>query len=209
MSTLKGDFNFKYITNFDIDSIKKEILKLTPQEWLGDKAIERKKLPRNGAFPLEQSTAYVIKEIDITDLFLMLQISYMTGKPVPVTTVSDKKDLINLIQPLVEYLENYDNGFVGSVLFANLPAGCIIHPHYDYDLNNNTGIGRYMNSIHRYHIPIVTNDDVEFTIDGEQKKMLSGECWEIHNGKYHSVSNLGKEDRIHLIIDIFPKSPNV
>jgi quercetin dioxygenase-like cupin family protein len=61
-----------------------------------------------------------------------------------------------------------------------------------------------MNSVHRYHIPIITNENVEFDIAGEKNKMLPGECWEIHNGKLHSVSNSGSSDRVHLIIDIFP-----
>lgn len=204
MSSLKDDFNFKYITKFNIESIKDEILKFNSQDWLGDKSTERKNLPSNGIFPLEQSTTYLIKEIDISRLFLMIQISHATGKPIPVKTVSDKHSLIESLQPLIEYLENYENGFVGNVMFANLPSGCVIHPHYDYHLNNSTSIGRYMNSVHRYHIPIITNENVEFVIDGEKMKMLPGECWEIHNGKLHSVSNLGGSDRVHLIIDIFP-----
>jgi gentisate 1,2-dioxygenase len=51
------------------------------------------------------------------------------------------------------------------------------------------------------HIPIVTNPDVEFILDGERIIMNEGECWYIDANFIHSVANKGTEDRIHLVID--------
>ena len=60
-----------------------------------------------------------------------------------------------------------------------------------------------MNS-RRIHIPLVTTDNVDFTVGGEQRAMREGELWEINNAREHSVVNRGVERRVHLIIDWVP-----
>jgi len=51
------------------------------------------------------------------------------------------------------------------------------------------------------HIPITTNRDVSFILDGETLDMKPGECWYLNVNHVHSVSNNGKTDRVHLVID--------
>lgn len=53
----------------------------------------------------------------------------------------------------------------------------------------------------RLHVPIVTNADVQFILDGDKLVMLPGECWYTNVNYIHSVKNAGDEDRIHLVID--------
>ena len=62
----------------------------------------------------------------------------------------------------------------------------------------------YLNTIKRHHIPIVTNDEVWFYVDGEKKNLKTGEIWEIDNTKLHKVENLSNKDRVHVIVDILP-----
>lgn len=91
-----------------------------------------------------------------------------------------------------------DNGEPQSMLRSNLvllKAQCSIGRHIDK--------GEFLQSSRRVHIPIVSNRDCIFEVDGELLHLPEGQMWEVNNtGKYHSVANGGLTDRIHLIIDI-------
>jgi hypothetical protein len=104
--------------------------------------------------------------------------------------------LLELVQPLMSHLEAIHKGKVGKALFIKLPAGKVIAPHYDG--------GEYLHVVRRNHIPIITNDGVSFTIDGDSRHMAVGEIWEVNNNKLHSVANTGATERVHLLIDIIP-----
>jgi hypothetical protein len=91
------------------------------------------------------------------------------------------------------------NGKIETAILINLPKKEKINSHYD--------VGEYFNKRNRIHIPIITNKDCIFQINGELKNMKEGEIWEINNNeKEHSVENGGIEDRIHLLIDFLPKT---
>ncbi len=90
-------------------------------------------------------------------------------------------------------------GKIETAILINLPKKEKIKSHYD--------VGEYFGIRNRIHIPIITNKDCIFQIDGELKNMKEGEIWEINNNeKKHSVENNGTEDRIHLLIDFLPKT---
>lgn len=75
-----------------------------------------------------------------------------------------------------------------------LNAGAIIKEHTDHDMNFEAGEARF-------HIPLQTNDSVDFFIQHEKIPMKEGECWYLNLNLPHRVSNAGKTDRIHLVID--------
>jgi quercetin dioxygenase-like cupin family protein len=81
-----------------------------------------------------------------------------------------------------------------SVRLLRLEVGAEIKPHTDYELG-------YENGQFRLHIPIVTNSEIEFILDGERLIMLPGECWYTNVNFVHSVANKGMVDRVHLVID--------
>ena len=83
---------------------------------------------------------------------------------------------------------------VMSVRLLNLKSGAIIKPHRDLDLCFEKGEARI-------HIPVFTNEGVEFMLDEERLLMKEGECWYINANLRHSVANHGGTDRIHLVID--------
>lgn len=104
---------------------------------------------------------------------------------------------------IVKELETKFQGVAGLVLYVRLPAGTVIEKHRDN--------GYYLGAIHRLHIPIITNDSVEFNLENMPGSAVSinmktGVLYEINNQHYHGVKNLGSTDRIHLIIDIIPHS---
>lgn len=57
-------------------------------------------------------------------------------------------------------------------------------------------------SLVRLHVPVVTNDDVVFTVAGIRVRMLAGETWHVDVRFPHSVENHGTAARVHLVMDL-------
>lgn len=81
-----------------------------------------------------------------------------------------------------------------TVRFMALYPGSEIKPHKDLGCS-------YQDGNFRLHIPILTNDKVEFVVDGINHKLQSGDCWYMDFSKVHSVKNAGETVRVHLVID--------
>ena len=81
-----------------------------------------------------------------------------------------------------------------SVRLMKLHAGAVIKEHTDHEMSFEEGEVRF-------HIPIITNPDVEFYLDDERVIMNEGECWYLNLSLKHRVVNFGANDRIHLVID--------
>src|SRR5436305_267688 len=71
-----------------------------------------------------------------------------------------------------------------------------MRPCVHVDLQLQVGCGRV-----RRHVPIVTNDRVDFRLNRERVTMREGECWYLRLSDPHSVTNAGDTDRVHLVID--------
>jgi len=90
--------------------------------------------------------------------------------------------------------DEYGPGKFWKAFYAKLPSGGKILEHYD------GGLGFTLS--HRIHVPIKTNKNVLFSVDGEKRELNQGEIIEINNLKDHFVENDDpNEDRIHLIMD--------
>merc|ERR1712176_1642410 len=55
---------------------------------------------------------------------------------------------------------------------------------------------------HRLHWVISGEEGVQTFIGGDRLNVTDGDLFEFKNILHHSVSNFGKEDRIHAIVDI-------
>lgn len=75
-----------------------------------------------------------------------------------------------------------------------LTPGSVIKEHRDHDL-------RFEEGTVRIHIPVVTNDSVDFRLNGVPCPMAAGSCWYLRLSDPHSVANRGPADRVHLVID--------
>ncbi len=73
------------------------------------------------------------------------------------------------------------------------PGGCI-REHRDEDLGGPDGDLRI-------HVPIVTDAQVDFLLDGRQIPMQAGECWFLDLSRPHRVDNHGRSARVHLVVD--------
>lgn len=81
-----------------------------------------------------------------------------------------------------------------SVRLMRLAPGSVIKEHTDHDL-------RFEDGNVRLHIPVVTNDEVDFRLNGARCVMAAGTSWYLRLSDPHSVANRGNSDRVHLVID--------
>lgn len=83
---------------------------------------------------------------------------------------------------------------IETVRLLALSPGSQIKTHRD------PGLG-YSHGAFRLHLPIYTDDQVLFRVDGCDLQMQVGECWYADFDLPHSVEHKGTERRIHLVID--------
>ena len=81
-----------------------------------------------------------------------------------------------------------------SSRLLKLGAGARIREHRDYKLAFEDGVARI-------HIPVETNPQVEFRLDGKLLQMNAGEAWYLNFNLPHSVENNGAGERVHLVLD--------
>lgn len=173
-------FRFIFHGNVDTSAIL-EHLKTYNSEWLINTS-------RQTISPVHRHTNSVF----VYDY----SVDWEIGSGYRLETKTEDDVLKNLVSPIIKDLEKMHNGKVGKVVFIKLPPFKNVDKHKDF--------GGYLESVRRHHIPIITNDNVSFVIDGERKFMGVGEIWEVNNNKMHQVWNEGETDRVHLLIDILP-----
>ena len=81
-----------------------------------------------------------------------------------------------------------------SVRLLRLRPGSKVREHRDADLGLADGEIRI-------HVPILTNDRVEFIVANRRLMLRPGEAWYIDFSQAHRIDNEGDTDRIHLVID--------
>jgi Aspartyl/Asparaginyl beta-hydroxylase len=81
-----------------------------------------------------------------------------------------------------------------AVRLMRLTPGSTIKEHSDHDLSFEQG------SV-RIHIPVITNDGVEFELNRRRVVLEAGSCWYLRLSDPHSVANRGDADRVHMVID--------
>ena len=81
-----------------------------------------------------------------------------------------------------------------SVRLMRLAPGSVIKEHRDHDLAFEEGKVRI-------HVPVVTNQAVDFRLNGTRCLMPAGSSWYLRLSDPHSVANPGTTDRVHLVID--------
>jgi hypothetical protein len=82
-----------------------------------------------------------------------------------------------------------------SARLMRLGPGSLIREHRDHDLSFEQGVARL-------HIPVATNPDVVFSLNGAPVALEAGSCWYLRLSDPHSVVNGGASARVHLVIDV-------
>jgi hypothetical protein len=174
--------NFKVLlTDIDISDLKSAILEATQSDW-GDNEM------RQNMFAVAEDTKSIILKFNGP--------TQRSNHPSETTTFDVWEKWEEVLTPVIDRLMSlYPGSVISKCLFPSLKAGGLISPHYDS--------GPTLELIHRIHVPLVTNEDVIFTCGGEELNMKEGCAYELNNQRLHSVVNNGKEDRIHLLIDLY------
>jgi hypothetical protein len=110
------------------------------------------------------------------------------------------KDILLPVMQAATAEYGYERGIYPRVMLARMPAGGAIQPHRDAN-----PAAKWP---HKIHVPIVSNDQVLFRVEGAQYVMPEGEAVEVNNMGTHAVDNRGDTDRIHLIFEYYdPDQP--
>jgi hypothetical protein len=103
-----------------------------------------------------------------------------------------------LLEPALEQAVKpfgYARGTFPRIMLARMPIGGVILPHRDAN-----PAAKWP---HKIHVPLLTNDQVTFYVDGEGYHFAEGEAVEVNNMGVHAVRNDGDTDRIHLIFEYY------
>ena len=103
-----------------------------------------------------------------------------------------------LAQATADY--GYARGVYPRVMLARMQPGGVIQPHRDAN-----PAAKWP---HKIHVPLKTNEQVIFFVEGIGYHLAEGEAVEVNNMGVHSVSNPSDADRIHLIFEYYdPEQP--
>lgn len=180
--------NFVHIATVDVAELKQRVLGVPEEQW------------RTEAF--RQQRYEVHRETQTISLVFDPDFRHTHPTKLPAL-----QQFASLLRPVLErtadhfdespkgkaLMEQFGIGYFVRANLVRLRPGGSIAPHKD----NNFSLAHS----HRIHVPLLTNVAVTFTVGDETVHMPEGEIYEINNRRLHSVSNLGSEDRVHLIMD--------
>ncbi len=177
----ESDWRLQNVGNVSIDNLKKEVLGFH-EEWLLDTSRQKMYVTHEHTF------MYKIKDFDF---------NWGPGGPtksVKVNWLSEESELE--LSAIYELLESYVGGTAVHAEIISMNPKSRIRVHKD------RGDSLYV--ARRFHVPIKTNEQIFFIVDGEKFNLAEGTAYELNNVKYHSVRNNSDETRIHLIVDVIP-----
>tara|TARA_Y100001972_G_scaffold107577_1_gene136859 strand:+ start:131 stop:754 length:624 start_codon:yes stop_codon:yes gene_type:complete len=176
-------YNFKQLGDIDILELINNLSKIKKSDWDTDSIRTRGKTHEKvKTLPIRWKPEVLkqtnLRQIDNTEFYDILNFSKIES------------------QLLSIYKKNYGDGFIHKIILADM------HPEWTIKKHADSGLS--LMSIHRTHIPLITNPYVTFNVNGETQQMIEGEVWEINNAQPHSVNNEGLQWRLHLIVDYYP-----
>jgi len=92
-----------------------------------------------------------------------------------------------------EVIASFDTEIRG-VRLLRLTPGSKLKEHTDHENTADDGVLRL-------HIPVVTNSEVVFLLNGTRVVMEAGSAWYLRLRDPHSVANNGVTDRVHMLVD--------
>lgn len=108
---------------------------------------------------------------------------------------SEWSDLLEPVLKQATAAYGYERGAYPRIMLARMAPGGVIHPHRDGNPSAKWP--------HKIHVPLQTNPDVVFEVEGAGYFLPEGEAVEVNNMGVHAVTNAGVTDRIHLIFEYY------
>jgi len=180
--------NYLHIADVDVWPLKQLLLGLDDSQWQNETLRQQRYEVHRDTETINLVFDPDFRHTHPTKL-PMLRVFEHSLRPV-LTTIADHYDHSDRGRALSE---NHGRGYFVRANIVKLKAGGEIPAHADGNFS--------LAHSHRVHLPIVTNDDVRFTVGDEECHLPEGGLFEINNRRTHNVVNAGAEDRTHLILD--------
>ena len=182
------DDNFRRIGSTNVEPAKALIKKLDPDAWENEEIRQQRYEAHRDTRTIPLVHDYDFRHSQPTR-HPALQIFEPTIRPALGMTA----DFYDKSEKGKQLTEKNGLGYFIRCNLVLLKAGGAITEHRDMNFS--------LTHAHRVHVPIITNDQVWFTVGGETLNIPEGEIYEINNRRPHAVRNDGDEDRVHLIMD--------
>lgn len=174
---------FRLLGEVDVTALRKAVSEIPEEVWKGADSAKPNKFK-----VLDQAQHIVFRFIE----------SFQTHEKHFALPLWDQwKDLIIPVIEEATIPYGYSSAETPRVMLARLKAGGKIAQHID-----GAPAAQFP---HKIHVPLFTNEDCFFFVDGRRVHMPLGEAYEVNNNIMHSAVNGGATDRIHLIFEYFPR----
>src|SRR4051812_30005934 len=173
--------SIRKLGNLDVTRLKEAVLALPESVW---QAENESKPNRFGAL---DATQHII--FRFVSNFIDWRQSY--ERPM----WEEWKALLEPVLSQATAAYGYERGEFPRVMLARMAPAGVIHPHRDQN-----PAAKWP---HKIHVPLLTNDEVTFYVDGKGYHLAEGEAAEVNNMGLHAVENRGSTDRIHLIFEYY------
>ena len=180
--------NFNYIGNTDIGELQQLVGNISDAQWADD--------------PFRQKKYEVHRDTQTIGIVFDPDFRHTHPTRLPMLQVFEQalRPVLEMIADYYEetahgqrHIKEFGLGYFIRTTLVRLKAGGSIAQHQDMNFS--------LSHSHRVHVPVVTNEDVDFKVGNETINMRPGEVIEINNRRMHSVHNGGDSDRVHLILD--------
>ena len=180
--------NFNFIGHVDVSALKQQVLGVPEVRWQGEKF-------RQQRYEVHKDTRTVslVFDPDFRHTHPTRMPALQIFEPYLRPILAMAADYFDETQNGQALFDEFGMGYFVRANLVRMEAGGEITDHTD----NNFSLVHS----HRIHIPILTNDQVGFSVGKETINMREGDVYEINNRRIHSVRNEGSDDRVHLIMD--------
>jgi hypothetical protein len=130
-------------------------------------------------------------------VFRWLSDTWTADQPLVVVSSNfNPVDLTAAVETCAAALTARMPGTVAKLVLAEVAPGGKIDLHWDGTPS--------LALAHRCHVPIVSNENVDFLVDDKSYYLAPGMAYEFDNTRMHGVNNRSATRRVHLICDIMP-----
>lgn len=162
----------KYLFDYDVSTIKKELSNLTNEHW---------------KFDTLRQEAFKDGHGDTESIIFL----FAGARRRVITPDSFNSAVGDAAEKIRKHFGN--DAKIITLMVVRLFAKKQIPEHAD---------GGMLTQIHRCHLPIITHKNCEFYINKKRFPFTKGKVFELNNVMPHSVVNNSNIDRVHLICDI-------